>query len=110
MILNQSGEAFEAHQFFNEQFIKKNGIKKIKGSYSFKKNGERIRETPGSYSYTFDQKGRLVSIVDLKWNGKELDTLVHYYSYNKAGALSTIKKASSEALPKKRCAMIVLKE
>lgn len=93
MILNQSGEAFEAPQFFNEQFIKKNGIKKIKGSYSFKKNGERIRETPGSYSYTFDQKGRLASIVDLRWNGKELDTLVHYYSYNKAGALSTIKKS-----------------
>ena len=93
MILNQSGEAFEDPQFFNKKFIRKNGIKKIKGSYSFKKNGEQIREVPGNYSYSFDEKGRLVSIVDLKWNGKKLDTLIQYYSYNTDGTLRTIKKA-----------------
>ena len=101
MILNQSGEAFEDPQFFNEKFIQKNGIKKIKGSYSFKKNGERIREVPGSYSYSFDEKGRLVSIVDLKWNGKKLDTLVQYYSYNTCSALSSIKKSEYGGITEK---------
>ena len=101
MILNQRGEAFEAPQFFNEQFIKKNGIKKIKGSYSFKTSGERIKEVPGSYSYTFDKQGRLAAIVDLKWNGKELDTLVHYYRYNKVGALSSIKKSEYGGITEK---------
>ena len=101
MILNQSGEAFEDPQFFNEKFIQKNGIKKIKGSYSFKKNGERIREVPGGYSYSFDEKGRLVSIVDLKWNGKKLDTLVQYYSYNTFSALSSIKKSEYGGITEK---------
>lgn len=101
MILNQSGEAFRADQFFNEQFIKKNGIKKIKGSYSLKKNGERIRETPGSYSYSFDEQGRLIAILDLRWNGKKLDTLVHYYSYNHEGILHRIKKSEYGGITEK---------
>ena len=102
MILNQNGQAFNKPQFFNEQFIKKNGIKKIQGSYSFKKNGERIREAPGSYSYNFDRTGRLTSILDLKWNGKKIDTLVHYYGYNNEGTLSTIKKSEYGGITEKK--------
>ena len=101
MILNQDGQAFNKPQFFNEQFIKKNGIKKVTGSYSFKKNGDRIREAPGSYSYSFDEQGRLISIIDLKWNGKKLDTTLHYYSYNHDGILSNIKESEFGGITEK---------
>ena len=101
MILNQGGQAFNKPQFFNEQFIKKNGIKKVTGSYSFKKNGDRIREAPGSYSYSFDEQGRLISIIDLKWNGKKLDTTLHFYSYNHDGILSNIKESEFGGITEK---------
>ena len=101
MILNQSGQAFSKPQFFNEQFIKKNSIKKVSGTYSFKKNGDRIRETPGHYSYSFDEQGKLISIIDLKWNGKKLDTLVYYYSYNKDGILTNIKESEFGGITEK---------
>lgn len=93
MISNQNGKAFSDHEFFNDQFIKNNKIKRIQGSYSFKKNGDLIRTVPGSYTFTFDDAGRLVSIVDLKWNGKKLDTLVSYFSYNDNSSLSLFKKS-----------------
>lgn len=92
MVLNQNGEAFSENQFFNAQFIVNNKIKKITGTYSFKKDGDLIREVPGSYSYMFDKLGRMISLVDLKWNGKKLDTTVHFFNFNSNGQISSIKK------------------
>ncbi len=93
MILNQNGEAFNESQFFNTSFIVKNKIKTIQGTYSFKKDGDLIREVPGSYTYTFNQSGKLTSMIDIKWNGKTLDTIVHYFSFDKSGKLLTIKES-----------------
>ena len=93
MISNQTGQAFTDHMFFNDNFIRNNKIKTIQGSYSFKKNGDLIRKVPGSYTFTFDHAGQLASIVDLKWNGKKLDTLVNYFSYSEKGDLISFKKS-----------------
>jgi hypothetical protein len=101
MILNQNGEAFIEPQFFNTAFIIKNKIKSIHGSYSFKKDGDLIREVPGSYTYTFDQSGKLTSMIDIKWNGKTLDTIVHYYSFDSSGKLCITKESEFGGITQK---------
>ena len=98
MIINQNGEAFTINPFFNIDFIQKNSIKTIKGEYSFKKNKDLIRSVPGSYTYTFNQDGRLTSSIDIRWNGKSLDTTLKYYEYNKLGSITSLKKSENKGI------------
>ena len=98
MLLNQDGEAFTTDPFFNADFIKNNKIKTIKGTYSFKKNKDLIRKVPGSYTYEFNKKGRLSSSIDIRWNGKTLDTTLQYYEYNQLGAITTLKKSENNGI------------
>ena len=93
MILNQNGEAFTGDPFFNADFIQRNKIKTIKGQYSFKKNKDLIRPVPGSYIYEFNEEGRLNSSIDIRWNGKSLDTTLKHYEYNKQGLIISLKKS-----------------
>jgi len=98
MILNQDGEAFTTDPFFNSNFIQNNKIKTIKGTYSFKKNKDLIRKVPGSYTYKFNKKGRLNSCINIRWNGKTLDTTLQYYEYNQLGAIISIKKSENNGV------------
>jgi len=98
MLLNQDGEAFTTDPFFNSKFIQNNKIKTIKGTYSFKKNKDLIRKVPGSYTYKFNKKGRLNSCIDIRWNGKTLDTTLQYYEYNQLGAIISIKKSENNGV------------
>ena len=93
MILNQNGEAFTGDPFFNADFIQRNKIKTIKGQYSFKKNKDLIRSVPGSYIYEFNEEGRLIASIDIRWNGKSLDTTLKHYEYNKQGLIISLKKS-----------------
>lgn len=97
MILNQNGEAFTNDPFFNTEFIQKNKIKSIKGEYSFKKNKDLIRSVPGSYTYEFNKNGSLSSCIDIRWNGKSLDTTVQFYDYNN-GFIVSIKKSENKGV------------
>ena len=93
MILNQNGEAFTGDPFFNADFIQRNKIKTIKGQYSFKKNKDLIRSVPGNYIYEFNKEGRLIASIDIRWNGKSLDTTLKHYEYNKQGLIISLKKS-----------------
>ena len=98
MIMNQNGEAFTSDPFFNIDFIQNNNIKIIKGQYSFKKNKDLIRSVPGSYTYKFNQEGRLSASIDIRWNGKSLDTTLKYYEYNKLGSIVSLKKSENKGI------------
>jgi hypothetical protein len=98
MIFNQNGEAFTNEPFFNSQFIKNNQILSIKGDYSFKKNKDLIRKVPGSFTYAFNPSGQLISSIDLRWNGKTIDTTVQYYTYNELGSVVGIKKTENNGV------------
>jgi len=98
MILNQDGEAFTKQPFFNTEFIKNNQIKSLKGTYSFKKNNDMIRHVPGSFEYNFNAEGRLISVINHKWNGKSIDTMVQFYTYNKTGVLTSVKKTENKGV------------
>ena len=98
MILNQNGEAFTNDPFFNINFIRNNEIHRITGEYSFKKNRDLIRTVPGSFTYEFNKEGRLISAIDMRWNGKKLDTTLQYYSYNKSGDITSIKKSANKGI------------
>ena len=51
---NRNGEAFTDRPFFNEKFIKQNKLKKLEGSYVYKKSGEVMKSTSYKYVYNFD--------------------------------------------------------
>ena len=98
MILNQNGEAFTSEPFFNNEVINKNRIHRITGEYSFKKNKDLIRAVPGSFTYEFNNNGYLSSSIDIRWNGKSLDTTVKYYSYNQKGSIISLKKSENQGI------------
>jgi hypothetical protein len=98
MIFNQNGEAFTNEPFFNSQFIKNNQILTITGDYSFKKNKDLIRKVPGSFTYGFNRSGQLISSINLRWNGKTIDTTVQYYTYNELGSVVGVKKTENNGV------------
>ncbi len=102
MILNQDGEAFTEEPFFNSEFIQNNKIKSIVGKYSFKKDNDWIRHVPGKFEYNFNTNGQLISVIDHRWNGKQLDTIVQYYTYNGSGILTELKKTENKGVTLKK--------
>ncbi len=87
MIENQEGIAFSDVPFFNTEFIKKNKIKSLKGSYSFKKAGDIIRSTPYQCEYEFNSEGFLIAYYETNFvNGKK-DTIHNLYEYDTYGNL-----------------------
>ena len=60
MLNNSEGDAFLESPFFNESNIKANKIKKISGSFHFKKINDKIRPTGLVYGCEFDREGRIV--------------------------------------------------
>lgn len=91
MLDNTKGEAFGEKPFFNQNFIKKNKIKLIKGFYSTKTDLDVIRENPNTYVYEFNQDGQLVKEILTKFG----DTIVSIYAYDKNNNLILIRKSDS---------------
>jgi len=89
---NSKGTAFTDVPFFNESFIKNNRIKSLKGTYTFKKMGDVMRQTEFVYVYDFDEQGHLVKSYETKKTEGKLDTLVLFYGYDTRGNLAFIRR------------------
>lgn len=87
MIDNKNGIAFSDEPFFNEEFIKANKIKSIKGSYMFKKSGDIIRNTPYECIYEFNNDGLLVAYFETNHSNGIKDTIHNLYEYDAYGNL-----------------------
>jgi len=79
---NRQGEAFTDKPFFNELFVKENKLKKLVGSYVYKKTGEAMKTTAFKYVYTFDEQGHLESTYETNTTDGTKDTVWNIYEYN----------------------------
>jgi hypothetical protein len=82
---NSNGQAFTEYPFFNTQFIRASRIKEIKGSYTFKKQGDRLRQTDYVYVFSFDSLGQLTRHYETAKGEIVTDTVVRFYSYDGRG-------------------------
>ena len=89
---NRHGDAFTDKPFFNESFIKENRLKKLKGSFVYKKQGELMKETKFKYVYEFDQEGHLISTFETRADDGSLDTNWNYYVYSDQHHLKVHRK------------------
>lgn len=92
MLNNSEGDAFLESPFFDAEHIRANKIKKISGSYHFKKLNDRMRATNLIYGCEFDTLGHITKQYETKNIGNKIDTVVCYYEYNHLGLLLTKRK------------------
>lgn len=97
MLNNSEGDAFLESPFFNQANIKANKIKKISGSYHFKKINDRVRPTGLIYGCEFDQEGRMVMQYETTKFLDRIDTVVNHFEYNTKGLLHIHRKYDSNA-------------
>lgn len=89
---NRNGEAFTDRPFFNEKFIKDNKLKKLEGSYVYKKTGEVMKTTSYKYVYNFDEQGHLISSYETNLDDGTKDTVWNIYEYDVKNLLVTHRK------------------
>lgn len=93
---NRMGDAFTDKPFFNKDFIKENKVKKLNGSFTYKKSGEVMRATEFKYVYEFDREGRLKASYETRTDDGTVDTTWNLYYYNEAGLLEKHRKTDKE--------------
>jgi len=93
---NRNGEAFTDKPFFNEDFIKENKLKSLKGSFVYKKKGELMQTTKFKYVYQFDRQGHLTSTFETRTDDGTKDTTWNIYLYNDENELMIHRKTDQE--------------
>lgn len=93
---NRNGEAFTDKPFFNEDFIKENKLKSLKGSFVYKKKGEVMQTTKFKYVYRFDTAGHLSSSFETRADDGTKDTTWNIYLYNDENELMIHRKTDQE--------------
>lgn len=88
---NSQGLAFTEYPYFNTQFVKASKIKTIKGTYTFKKQGDILRQSDFVYVYDFDSLGRLQRHYQTASGDLFSDTTVRFYTYDQAGYLRSLR-------------------
>ena len=88
---NTNGKTFGETPFFNEDFIRRNKVKFMKGYYSTKADLDYIRNSKDVYYYEFNIKGQL--ITDYRTQNK--DTIIAYYEYDDQGRLALMRKSDN---------------
>lgn len=76
------GEAFTDQPFFNEAFIKQNKLKRLNGTFTYKKRGDVLKPTEFKYVYEFDRQGQLVSTYETRTDDGSVDTSWNKYFYD----------------------------
>lgn len=89
---NSKGTAFSEIPFFNETFVKNNRLKKIRGTYTYKKLDDIMRETNFISVYEFDRNGHLVKSYETGKNIDKKDTVVLFYGYDARGNLEFVRR------------------
>lgn len=79
------------HPFFNRDFIKSAKILEIRGQYTFKKQGDIMRQTDYVYIYSFDIQGRLVREYETAKGTLANDTVVKFYTYDNINRLRSMR-------------------
>ena len=97
MLNNSEGDAFMESPFFNQANIKANKIKKINGTFHFKKINDRIRPTGLVYGCEFDQEGRVIMQYETSKFLDKIDTIVTQFEYNEKGLLHVRRKYDQSA-------------
>ena len=87
MLDNSKGNAFTDVPFFSKDFIKNNNIKVLKGTYTFKKMGDILRNSEYIVDFEFNEEGQLIKGYETKKYESLIDTSVSFYGYNEAGKL-----------------------
>ncbi|MEJ6777043.1 MAG: hypothetical protein QNK85_06940 [Crocinitomicaceae bacterium] len=93
---NRSGDAFTDRPFFNEDFIRENKLKSLKGSFVYKKKGEVMQTTKFKYVYQFDKEGHLSSSFETRPNDGTKDTTWNIYRYNDNNELMIHRKTDED--------------
>lgn len=93
-MLQNEGNLFADHRFFNAEFIRENGIKAIKGTVASKKDLEPIRQLNLRHEYYFNRNGNLTgTLEEVAGPSGEPVALLTVYEYNQQGQL-TVKRGS----------------
>ena len=79
--------AFTDVPFFNTHFVHASKIKTIRGNYTFKKQGDIMRQTDFVYVFDFDTLGNLVRHYETAKGDILTDTTVRLYDYSQKGWL-----------------------
>lgn len=93
---NRNGEAFTDRPFFNAEFIRKNKLKRLNGTYTHMKRGDVMRETNSKYVYEFDSLGNLSSTYETGNSNGSKDTTWNFYVYDELGYLMTHRKTDMD--------------
>lgn len=84
---NSKGLAFTDAPFFNTRFVKASKIKEIRGTYTFKKQGDIMRESNYIYVFNFDTLGNLTRHYQTAKGDLVTDTTVRFYDYTQDGRM-----------------------
>jgi hypothetical protein len=84
---NAAGSVFTDLPFFNVAFVKSAKIKEIRGKYTFKKQGDILRNSNFVHVYSFDTLGRLTCHYKTAKGDGGNDTTVYFYNYSPTGQL-----------------------
>jgi hypothetical protein len=87
LLENTKGLAFTDIPFFNTQFVKGSKIKEIHGKFTFKKQGDIMRESNYVYVFNFDTLGNLVRHYQTSKGDLGADTNVRFYDYTRDGRI-----------------------
>ncbi|MDG1428077.1 MAG: hypothetical protein P8M19_01755 [Crocinitomicaceae bacterium] len=93
---NRHGEAFTDKPFFNVDFVKKNKLKRLIGTYTYKKDGDAMRETTFKHVYEFDKSGHLISTFETRADDGTKDTTWNLFHYDDLGFLASHRKTDLE--------------
>lgn len=96
MLDNRNGTAFTDKPFFNQEFIRENKLKTLKGQFTYKKPGEVMRSTQFNYVYSFDSLGRLISSFETRKDDGTEDTTWNVYSYTEDNLLKEHKRGDGK--------------
>lgn len=87
LLENSKGIALTEIPFFNTRFVKGSKIKEIRGTFTFKKQGDIMRESNYVYVFDFDTLGNLVRHYQTAKGDSGTDTTVRFYDYTQDGRL-----------------------
>lgn len=90
---NSEGQAFTEYPFFNTKFVRASKIKEIRGQYTFKKQGDIMRETKYVYVFSFDSLGNLKQHYETAKGDIVNDTIVRMYTYDGLNHLLSLRSS-----------------
>lgn len=95
---NREGIAFTDKPFFNQEFVKQNKLKELKGEFSYMKSGKGLVPMKFYSSYTFDEEGHLVATYETRPDDGTKDTSWNRYFYNAKHQLTRHQITKGEGL------------